>query len=458
MKFILCPGALALALGLFASQLYAAETGDVSVPPPSADGKIPPPPPPMGEGGKPDGVPPPHATPYVLHGLRMVGAGTLVTETGRKYLTAGKDMSAVYVKAAGKLDLIGPEIRTSGVTSSNDNSSFHGLNAAVLATEGAIVHVTGGYISTTGSGANGLFATGKGSSITMIGGEINASGEGAHGFMTTFGGEISVTDVHISTSGPHAAPIATDRGGGKVRVMGGTFKSAGDGSPGIYSTGDIQVSGADIHATGAEAAVIEGKNTIRVADTALRGDKLAGVMIYQSFSGDADGDTGNFMMRGGSLSAAVGPLFYVTNSVAIIELSEVKLETASGVLMRAAADRWGHKGTNGGQARLSVKDQTLVGDIVAETGSSASLQLEKDSLLRGKIINGALKLDASSKWEVTGPSVLTVLDNPAGIADGKFRNIIDNGNLVRYDAKNPANVVLGGKTYHLQDGGRLAPN
>ena len=67
--------------------------------------------------------------------------------------------------------------------------------------------------------------------------------------------------------------------------------------------------------------MIEGANTIDLNNSTLTSsvaDKW-GVMIYQSFSGDAEGSEGTFTMTGGSLVyTANGPLFYVTNSTGII--------------------------------------------------------------------------------------------------------------------------------------------
>ena len=47
--------------------------------------------------------------------------------------------------------------RTSGASSSSDQSSFYGLNAAVLAKTGSIT-MNGGSLTTSGDGANGIFA------------------------------------------------------------------------------------------------------------------------------------------------------------------------------------------------------------------------------------------------------------------------------------------------------------
>lgn len=42
------------------------------------------------------------------------------------------------------------------------------------------------------------------------------------------------------------------------------------------------------------------------------------IMIYQSFSGDADSGNSHFTMNGGSLTNKQGHLFHVTNTNAII--------------------------------------------------------------------------------------------------------------------------------------------
>jgi hypothetical protein len=58
-----------------------------------------------------------------------------------------------------------------------------------------------------------------------------------------------------------------------------------------------------------------------LTNTVLSGAKKWGGMIFQSMSDDAQGANGTFWMTGGSLSAAVGPAFYVTNSTGVISLS-----------------------------------------------------------------------------------------------------------------------------------------
>ena len=146
---------------------------------------------------------------------------------------------------------------TSGNTSSQDNSSFFGQNAGVPVNRNSRVTVLGGSIPTTGGGANGLFACGAAAFASMTGGLI----------------------------------IATDRGGGTIWVSGGKIVAHGQDSPGIYSTGDIGAENARFVATGSEGAVIESRNSIVLRNCEMSGARKCGVMIYQSFSGDADGGT-----------------------------------------------------------------------------------------------------------------------------------------------------------------------
>lgn len=406
-----------------------------------------------GPGGRPPGG---QSRDFKLSGVYTLNSGTAVT-TNQTYSSAADDVSAILVSGGGDLTLFNPTVNTTGNSSSTENSSFYGLNAAVLATKSSKVTILGGSITTSGRGANGLFAFGAGAAVSMTSGTIMATGGGGHGVMASGGGWLALTNVNIETKSERAAPIATDRGSGTIIVSGGKMLSAGRGSPGIYSTGKITVYDAEFISTGAEAAVIEGRNSITLANCKLTGATRCGVMIYQSFSGDAEGREGVFTMTGGSLTATSGPLFFVTNTKGMITLKGVKASTASGILVRAGVDRWGRTGSNGGVVVFTADDETLVGDVIADAGCSASAALKNHTTLTGAIKEAALRLDATSKWNVTGDSTLTSLTNPDGVTGQSLTNIVGNGHTVRYDASLAANQWLGGKTIPLTKGGQLTP-
>lgn len=420
--------------------------------------------------GAPAGAPPGGGSTSAATGLASAtGAYTLdggsATQENQAYTATNEDQSGVYVLNAGTLALTNPTIVTSGNTSSQDNSSFYGLNAGMLASGGSTVTITRGTITTTGTGANGVFAQGTGTSVTLADVTIDASADGGHGAMATNGGVMTLTNVNMTTAGKNSGVIATDRGGGTITVTGGTVVAKGVDSPAIYSTGAIAVSDAKLIASGAEAAVIEGANSIILNNSDLSStlEGKWGVMIYQSMSGDAEGTQGIFTMTGGSLAytSTTGPLFYVNNSTGVITLKGVNVTAASGILIDASANsRWGASGSNGGTVIFAADAQTLVGDMMADAISSITASLQNGSSLTGSInadnTAGAanLTLDATSTWTVTADSHLTALSTP-GVSGDSVTNIIGNGHTVTYDAS--ACPDLGGKTYALVEGGALTP-
>ncbi|WP_342564437.1 stalk domain-containing protein [Paenibacillus sp. FSL R7-0345] len=369
------------------------------------------------------------------------------------------DTSAVKVTAGGVLTLNGVTLSKAGGTSSEDNSNFYGLNAALLAAGGSTITLNDSTLTTSANGANAVFATGAGSTVNVSGVTITTTEDSSHGLDATYTGTVNATNTNITTSGTHSASIATDRGNGTVNVTGGTMLTIGTDSPGIYSTGTISVSDALITSQGSEAAVIEGNNSITLKNTNLSGAKKSGIMLYQSFSGDAEAGTGTLTMTGGSLTAYAGPLFYATNTDAVINLKNTGLSSNSGILLAAGADQWGTKGSNGAAVTLNADAQPLTGDVTADSISSVALVLSNGSSLTGALDTAntaksvSFTLDATSVWNVTADSYLSVLTD----GDTTLSNIKDNGHTIYYDAAASTNSWLAGATITLSDGGRLTP-
>lgn len=369
-----------------------------------------------------------------------------------------QNQSAVKVTNSGTYTLTNSALTKTGDTTSADESNFYGLNAAVLANGKAALTIKDTTIHTDSEGSNAVFASGEGTTIYASGLTIYTTKNSSRGLDATYGGTIIADDVNITTQGAHCGAIATDRGEGNITVTNATAQTSGEGSPGIYCTGNIKVSDSHLTATGSEAAVIEGKNSITLTNTDLSGNYRCGAMLYQSFSGDAGVGTSTFTMTGGKLTANVGPIFYITNTQSVIDLKNATLE-GDGGLLTASADRWGNSGTNGGNVTLNADTQTLKGDIVCDSISSAVLNLKNDSDYTGTVNaektakSITVSLDESSTWQVTGDSYVTVLTDD----DTSFSNIKDNGHTIYYDATNSANRVLDGKTISLSDGGKLTP-
>lgn len=400
-------------------------------------------------------------------------SGTATKASASLTATAADESAACAANYGTTVDLTEPTITSSGASSSTSQSGYYGLDAAVLAygtsataDSGASIVISGGTIKTTGAGASGVFASGLGSAVTLSDTVISTSGSEARAVAVAYAGTLAASNLTAVTYGASSPLIASGRAGGTVTVTGGSYKSSGYRSAGIYAIGAVVVTGAQIQASDAEAVVVEGTGSATLTGTTLRssnGDDH-GVLLYNSGSGDATTGSGSFTMTGGTLTfaTAVGSAFAVANSTGEITLTGVGISNSAPDLLTAAAiSSWGTSGTNGGNAILSASAQTLSGNVVVDAISTAALTLTNGSRYTGTI-NAAdsaqsvsLSLDASSAWEVTGTSYLTVLTDTAGISGTSIVNIVGNGYVVYYLSS--ANTALGGLTYALSNGGYLVP-
>jgi hypothetical protein len=424
---------------------------------PPPQGGLPPGPPPGTPPGKPPGPPlgpPPGQQQSVVQKGDVAFTGGTHETTGEVYRSTQGNVSALLASDGATVLLKAPTLSKSGNSSSPDNSSFFGQNAALLATLGSQVQVENGRIVGRGVGANGVASIGSGTLVTLRSTRIQASLRGAHGVDAAAGGRMILVDDQIDTRDENAAAVATDRGGGVIEVTGGSFTTSGYRSPVLYSTGTIDVTGLHGVANDAEAAVIEGSNTIKLRSSVLTGRRNWGVMMYQSFSGDAQGQESSFSMTGGSLTADQGPLLYVNNTRATITLDRVALSAPSGTLLKAAAGQWGTTGKNGGHVVLLATHQTLHGDVSVDAASSAALTLREHSVLMGKVTGASVTLADNCQWDVTGDSSV----NGLVIAGADPKGFIhSHGHAITYRANLPDNAWLQGKTWPLDAGGVLKP-
>lgn len=426
--------------------------------------------PPHGMGMPPGGVPPEGmgmppgemGNNKTLAYKAILASSSDLTESNKTIQAHGQNESALLGKGTATIEVTNSLIITSGNTTSNEQSSFCGLNAAILAIDSCIINSKNNHITTTGEGANAIFSYGN-SYIYSVNDSIDCTAGGGHGIMASGGGKIDAKNIYMVTRGRNSGAIATDRGSGTITVNGAKVLTTGPDSPGIYSTGKITVTDANIEASGAEVAVIEGSNSIITHNTHLlcSYNKKWGVMIYQSFSGDAEGVDGHFEMNNGSLYSrdSTGPLFFITNSNANIYLNQVDIENASGIFLDCKGSRWGNKGTNGGQANIYAKRQVICGEILADNISSVNLNLSDSSLFTGSINpNGqakqvSIKLDNTSSIELTDNVYVNTIY--LTITDNSIRNIKGNGFKIFYNPE--SNPWLKSGTYPLNNNGLLTP-
>ncbi len=363
------------------------------------------------------------------------------TYTDTTYTSTGDDENALRIDGADvTLDGITVD-KSSGATSNTENGDFYGVNAALLATNGANVTITNAKVTSSAQNGNGVFSYGSGTTVNISNSTITTTADNSGGIQTTGGGTTNASDLIVTTSGNSSAAIRSDRGGGTVNVDGGSYASNGYNSPAVYSTADITVKNATLTANNSEALVIEGKNSIVLENCDVTGnmsdtkgssseENVHNVMIYQSMSGDADVGTSTFSMTGGTLTARNGDMIYVTNTHCVLTLSGVTIqnEDADGVLLwvvgNSASHGWGTAGSNGAQVEFTADGQTLTGDIVVDTISTLTMTLKNGSTFTGTISiidnaqngtavsdNAVVTIESGCTWTLTGDCVITSLTN-----------------------------------------------
>lgn len=371
------------------------------------------------------------------------------------YTSKTSDQSAVLVKNGATLTLNNAVLnKASGDSSNTENSEFYGINAGLLVTTKSTANVTNAKISTSAKGSNAVFATGTNAKINISDSTITTTGSGsARGLDATYGGTINADNVTVSTSGNSCATLATDRGEGTVTAKSSTLSTKGTGSPVIYSTGKISISDTTGTASGSQMVVIEGKNSATVANSKLtasgQGNRNnvdnSGIMIYQSMSGDASTGTGTFTAKNSTLSISKNssyykksPMFFVTNTDAVINLTNTKLSYGSNTLLSVkGTSEWGQSGSNGGTVKLNASKQILTGNISLDKLSTLTMKLSNSSTYTGTINakNSAKKisltLDSSSKIKLTGDSYVTSLNDE----DSSYSNIDFNGHTLYVNGK-----------------------
>lgn len=387
---------------------------------------------------------------------------------GEELTSSGTDENAVLVETDGIIVTLDDVsiVRESDDSTGGDNSSFYGVGAAALVTDGTLV-IENSEISTDAAGGAGVFAYGDGTAYVSDT-TISTQQDTAGGIHVAGGGTLYAWDLTVSTQGESSAAIRSDRGSGTMVVDGGEYVSNWTGSPAVYSTADITVHDAVLEANMAEAACIEGFNTIRLFDCDVSGnmqdldtnDNTWTVILYQSMSGDSEVGNSTFEMSGGSLTSNNGGMFYTTNTESTFILSDVDLVYSedSDFLLQVTGNSnergWGTQGENGADCSFTAISQELEGTIIWDSISELDFYLTDGSTLAGSFVNdetwageggegsASLYISEDSTFIVTGDSVLTSLYNEGTIED-------ENGNTVSIVGEDGTSYVEGDSEYTI---------
>lgn len=374
------------------------------------------------------------------------------TKSDKTVTSEGTDENAIHAYDGAEVSLSGYNItRNSSDSQGGDNSSFYGVGAAVLESDGTL-YLKDSTIETDSKGAAGIFAYNDGTVYTADT-KITTTQDTSGGIHVAGGGKLYAWDMDVETSGESSAAIRSDRGGGEMVVNGGSYTSNGTGSPAIYSTADIAVNKADLTANGSEAVCIEGLNSVHLFNSNLTGnmsdneqnDCTWNVILYQSMSGDSEVGNSTFEMDGGTLTAKNGGMFYTTNTESTITLSDVDITYAdeNDFFLKCTGNSnqrgWGTSGDNGADCLFTAVKQDMEGDIVWDSISQLDFYMTDGSTLKGAVTDDEsnagdggdgycnMYIEKGSTWTVTGDSTLTSLQNAGTIEDESGKTVTIKG-------------------------------
>ena len=383
------------------------------------------------QNGAPNGMAPQvEVDPSTFKGTTIVTENKSIAHESMTNTTA--DQNAFIGKNKAVIDIENSVFDKTGDTTSDDNSNFRGQNAVVLGIEGSQINIKGSNITSNSKGSNAVFATGEGSVINVENTNIHTKSDSSRGLDATYKGTVNGKNLTITTEGAHSATLATDRGEGTITAEAAKLTTSGEGSPVIYSTGNIMVNNVNGIANNSEIGVVEGKNSITLTNSNVTGYKDNGFMLYQSFSGDAENGIARLKAENNTLTThATGAFLYVNNTTAEVDLSNnaISMPNTSTLVKAAADSRWGKTGENGGHLTLRTSNQELSGNIMADSISTIALDMTNGSSLVGAVNTDntakevTVKLSKDSNWILTGDSYVKSLNNE----DTTGSNIHSNG-------------------------------
>lgn len=384
--------------------------------------------------------------------------------------STGTDENAALVSNGSEVTFSNDAIsRTSSDSQGGDNSSFYGVGAAVLATDGT-AYVKDSTVTTDSKGGAGLFAYGDGT-VYAADTDITTQQDTSGGIHAAGGGKLYAWDLNVETNGESSAAIRSDRGGGTMVVDGGTYTSNGVGSPAVYCTADIAVNNAELTANGSEAVCIEGLNSLRLYNSNLTGnmsdddqnDTTWTVILYQSMSGDSEVGNSIFQMDGGTITSKNGGLFYTTNTECTIALKDIDItyNDDSEFFLQCTGNNnqrgWGQSGANGSDCNFTADSQDMKGNVIWDSISDLDFYMTNGSTLEGAFVNDEsnagnggdgycnVVIDKDSTWTVTGDSTITSMSNAGTItdADGKTVSIVGTDGTTYVEGDSDYTITVG---------------
>ncbi|MBO4442247.1 MAG: hypothetical protein J5763_01360 [Bacteroidaceae bacterium] len=368
------------------------------------------------------------------------------------------EMNSSVVYATNGVELILTRLRlnkTAGATI-DENHRINGHNSALLVDGGSKVTLEFSTVNGHVSGADAITATGQGTTLDIVEGSVTVSRSEAAGVNAADGGKIKLDKTIFYTySSQNPAMLASP--GGVIEANGIQGQSSGQASPMCFSRGDLTASGCKLMSQKWSIGSVDG-GKLTLTDNSLSAGGVCGFLIYGPVDRSENGD---LTLIKNSITVNDGPLFFVTNTSAAITVEGNKISSKSKDLMIVRSDDWGVKGSNGGDAKLTINKQALKGNITVDSISSLQLQINKGGKLKGHINDAENRcakvkvvIGAGSKWTTKGDNYITSIKFEQPLQKGLKQ--LKGKHVIYYDPADPDNKALEGKEYKTA-GGVLRP-
>jgi len=365
--------------------------------------------------------------------------GSTVTKTSETLSSTTSDYNVVQV-TSGTLTLESCALTKTGDTSSSgDESSFYGINAATYcAGSGANLVINGGTITTNADGANAIFCY-NGGTITATGVTVVNNAKRSRGLHATgsSSSKIYAYNCDITTTQETSSVIATDRGGGYVYVDGGSYVANGRKCAIVYSTGDMTVknaTGSSNNSEEGEIADIEGDNSITIDNCTFScAGSSRGVMLYQSGSGDADGYNPVMNLSNSTLTLTNSSAAFCEVSTAVnatLNIDNCTLTIPSGQLAYINTNtNWNNSNTK--YLALNLSNGTYTGSVDGDNTATTKVTVASTAIWEGSIDN-ASNISTGDTVVVSGTWIMDKASTPAVLIINSGATVYTNGYTLTY--------------------------
>ena len=397
------------------------------------------------------------------------GSSTPLSIDHQTFSTSANDTSVIVVGNGAQLNLSFVNIVKYGYSSNLLQASFFGVNAAINVQNGSRVFFDHLNV-TTHNGAANLYSYGNGSYIYIASSILYSSGPAAHGLYAARHGTIVGKNLAHYSGGNRCSSFAGDGPAGYVFISDSTAHTSGIGSAIFYALGTITATNVIGYAEKSPALFSDGPQVSILTNCDLTAGLLGGTVMFSSMGRQ----TGAMLTFTNSKLTTLGstmPALWFGNVIATAYLYSTAITTRSGILVIAnysqVTQEFNYYAGYPDNPNLSpaivtidVVECSLSGSLIVYNGSSISWNMSQYSVWNGNAYSGygksyiSIYLDSTSRWNVTGDTVLQNLT----LADNNLANINSNGYNLFYDSNSTANNWLNGTTVSLNGGGKLMPD